>query len=161
MATQFLPDANGSTKRPDVLTVLGILTFINAGLFILIYGIGALGMLQVQQMPLEDFEAIFQQGAMQYMSAEDIELLENFVPILYNSGAVLMLIYLGRTVLRLLGGIGMWRGKKTGFYLYAAAQLLGIFAPHLILPWELLGVMGPIMTVAVTAVYGSQLKRLA
>ena len=66
MATQFLPDANGSTKRPDVLTVLGILTFINAGLFILIYGIGALGMLQVQQLPLADFEAIFQRVAIHY-----------------------------------------------------------------------------------------------
>ena len=161
MATHFLPDANGSTKRPDVISVLGILTFLNAGLFILIYGIGALGMLQVRQMPLADFEAIFQQGAMQYMSAEDNALLERFIPILYNSGALLMLIYLLRTALRLVGAIGLWRGRKTGFYVYAAAQLLGIFAPHLILPWEMLGVAGPIMTVVVTAVYGSQLKRLS
>ncbi len=161
MATHFLPDANGSTKRPDVITVLGILTFLNAGLFILIYGIGALGMLQVQQMPLADFEAIFQQGAMQYMSAEDNALLERFIPILYNNGALLMLIYLLRTALRLVGAIGIWRGRKVGFHVYAAAQLLGIFAPHLILPWEMLGVAGPIMTVVVTAAYGSQLKRLS
>lgn len=161
MAATFLPDTSGSTKRPDVLTVLGILTFINTGLFTLIYGIGLLGMLQVQQMPYADFLAIFQEGAMKFMPEEDVELLELVIPVLHASGAALMGIYLLRTVLRLLGAIGIWRGRKTGFYLYSAAQLLGIFAPHLILPWELLGVAGPVLTVAVTALYGSQLKRLA
>ena len=160
MATSFLPDANGSTKRPDVLSALGILTFINTGLFILIYGIGMMGMFQVQQMPLEDFEASLKEGPMKYMSADDTEMYQRFITILYNSGAALMLIYFVRTVLRLIGAIGMWRGKKKGFYLYATVQLLGIFAPHLILPWEMLGVGGPIMTVIVTAVYGSQLKRM-
>jgi hypothetical protein len=49
--TTYLPDASGSTKRPDLISVLGILTFINTGLFILIYLLGMLGMTAVGRLP--------------------------------------------------------------------------------------------------------------
>jgi hypothetical protein len=55
----------------------------------------------------------------------------------------------------------MWRGKAVGFQLYAGAQLIGIFAPHLILPWAYLGVGGPLLAVGMTALYGTKLKRLS
>jgi hypothetical protein len=63
MATpHFLPDEAGETKRPDLITALGILTFINTGFFILIYGIGLLGMLGVSQMPVEDVLRIVEES---------------------------------------------------------------------------------------------------
>ena len=37
--THFLPDEAGETKRPDLISALGLLTFINTGIFILVYGI--------------------------------------------------------------------------------------------------------------------------
>jgi hypothetical protein len=158
--TNFLPDSNGSTKRPDVINVLGLLTFANTGLFILVYGISMLGMIGVQQMPLSEFNAFFQEGAMKMLPEQDRAMLDVLVPVLHRHGAALMGIYLLRTVLRLAGAIGIWRGRKKGFYLYAGAQLLGIFAPHIFLPWQFLGVAGPLLAVAVTAIYGKQLSRL-
>lgn len=161
MAATFLPDANGNTNRPPLLSVLGILTFSNTALCILLYGIAALGMFQVQHMNFEDFHAVFEDGALDFLSGDERDQLEALIPVLHEKGVVLMLIFLSRTVLRLIGAIGIWRGKKSGFYLYATAQLLGIFAPHLILPWEFLGIGGPIMAVVFTAAYGSQAKRLS
>jgi hypothetical protein len=55
----------------------------------------------------------------------------------------------------------LWRGRRSGFHLYAGAQLLGLFLPHVILPLSLLGFFGPLMTVGITALYGSQYKRLS
>lgn len=161
MPAVFQPDSNGSTARPQLIQVLGVLTFINSGFFLLVYAIGVLGMFGLQQMPLEEVQRLFEEGGMKYMPEESREILDSIVPLFHAHGAALMGIYLVRTLLRLIGAIGIWKGKRSGFHLYAGAQLLGIFAPHLILPWSLLGVFGPLMTIAMTAAYGSQLKRLA
>lgn len=159
--SSFLPDETGSTKRPDVISVLGILTFMNTGFFLLIYLLGLFGMMGLNQMPQDEFAALVHDAAGKYMPEEDMFKLDEIVRIIHASGVSLMLIYLARTIVRLIGAIGIWRGKKNGFYLYAAAQLVGLFAPHLILPWSMLGFFGPLMTVAITAIYGSQLKRMS
>lgn len=161
MPTSFLPDDSGSTARPPLVQTLGILSFINSGLFVLIYGLGFVGMLGLQGMSLDEVRSMFEEGGMQYMPEENKEVINGLIPLFHAHGAALMGIYLMRTVLRLIGAIGIWKGRRSGFYLYASAQLIGIFAPHLILPWSLLGVFGPLMTIAMTAAYGSQLKRLA
>jgi hypothetical protein len=159
--THFLPDEAGETKRPDLIAALGILTFINTGFFILIYGIGLLGMLGVSQVPVEEFLSMVETSMSSYMPSERFDEMEGLVRILHASGVPLMLIYLLRTVLRLIGAIGLWRGRRSGFHLYAGAQLLGLFLPHVILPLSLLGFFGPLMTVGITALYGSQYKRLS
>lgn len=161
MASYFLPDGNGSTKRPDVISVLGLLTFINTGLFILLYGLFVLGMMMVSKMPEAEFAKILHEAAGQYMPEDAMFSLDELARTLHSNGVLLMVIYFVRTIVRLIGAIGIWRGKKSGFYIYAAAQLLGLFAPHFILPWSFLGVFGPLLTVAITAIYGSQLKRLS
>jgi len=159
--THFLPDESGSTERPQLIAILGLLTFVNAGLFIVMYALAILAMLMVRELPVDEFVQLLRDGALKYMDAEQAEPMERIALVLHRSGVAIMIVYLVRTVLRLIGAIGMWRGKKSGFHLYAVAQLLGLFAPHLFLPWDLLGVGGPLMTVAITAAYGSQLKRLA
>ncbi|MCB0770106.1 MAG: hypothetical protein KDC00_06850 [Flavobacteriales bacterium] len=159
--SHFLPDAEGSTKRPDVVSVLGILTFINSGLFILIYLVGLLGMSTIAAMPQDEFVQLMYDGAGKYLEAEQMDMMDSLARILHGSGVMLMLIYLVRTVVRSMGALGIWRGRKVGFYIYAAAQLIGLFLPHLILPWSFLGFFGPLMTVAMTAAYGSQLKRMS
>ncbi|MFN3874923.1 MAG: hypothetical protein ACK4L7_03300 [Flavobacteriales bacterium] len=160
MPSAFLPDENGSVARPALLSALGALTFINTGLFTLVYGIGLLAMLGVQRMPQEEFMELARESASVYMDGAAAEQMEAILPIIHASGAALMAIYLARTVLRLIGAIGIWRGRRSGFHLYAAAQIMGIFAPHIILPWSSLGVFGPLLAVGMTAAYGSQLKRL-
>jgi hypothetical protein len=161
MATSFLPDDNGSTKRPDVISVLGLFTFINTGFFILLYLLGIMGMLVVARMPVDEFAKILHDAAGQYMPEEEMFRMDELAHLLHGSGVLLMAIYLVRTVVRLVGALIMFRGKKSGFYIYAVAQLLGLFVPHLVLPWSYLGVFGPLLAVAITAIYGSQLKRMS
>lgn len=158
--TRFLPNDTGSTERPQLISILGVLTFVNTGLFIIMYALAVVAMLMVRELPVDEFVQLLRDGALKYMPAEETGPMERVAVVLHQSGAALMVIYLVRTVLRLVGAIGMWRGRKIGFHVYAGAQLIGLFAPHLILPWDLLGVGGPLMTVAITAAYGSQLKRL-
>ncbi|MBK8226704.1 MAG: hypothetical protein IPK70_05960 [Flavobacteriales bacterium] len=159
MANTFLPDESGSVERPGLIAGLGIATFINTGLFTLVYGVGILGMLAVQQMPFDEFNGLFD-DARTMLGDEDPDSFDAMIAILHGHGPALMGVFFLRTVLRLVGAIGIWRGRRNGFYLYAGAQLLGIFAPHLYLPWDMLGVFGPLMAVGITAAYGSQLKRL-
>jgi hypothetical protein len=160
--SSFLPDEQGRTGRPPLITSLGLLSFINCGLFILLYGLGALAMLMVQRMPLDEYQALMEAQMSAFVGSEDQRaLVEQLAALLHASGLLLMLILLVRTVLRLIGAIGMWRGRKSGFHIYAAAQLLGIFAPHLVLPWSMLGFFGPLAAVATTALYGTQLKHLS
>lgn len=159
--THFLPDESGSTKRPDIISGLGILTFINSGMFIIIYAFGLFGMMAVAQMPVDEFIAVMYDGAGKYLEAEQLDMLDELARILHSSGVTLMLIYLVRTIARLIGTVGMWRGRKVGFHIYALAQLVGLFLPHIILPWSFLGIFGPLMTVGMTAAYGSQLKRMS
>ncbi len=159
--THFLPDEAGETKRPDLISVLGLLTFINTGIFILVYGITLLGMMGVSQMPEEEFVSTILEATGDFLPADGREQFEAMARILHANGVALMFIYLARTVARLIGAIGIWRGRRNGFYLYAGAQLIGLFLPHFILPWSMIGFFGPLMTVAITALYGTQLKRLA
>lgn len=162
MATSFfLPDDTGSTKRPDVISVLGLLTFINTGISILMYLVMLLAFTMAGQMPEGEFITLFMDAAKQYLSGDDLDRMEGLVRIFHAHGVAIMGIYLVRTVGRLVGAIGMWRGRKMGFYVYATAQLVGLFAPHLFLPWEMLGVFGPLLAVGMTAAYGSQLKRMS
>ena len=159
--THFLPDESGSTKRPDMIFGLGILTFINSGMFLILYAFGLFGMMAVAQMPVDEFVAVMYDGAGKYLEAEQLDMLDELGRLLHSSGVTLMFIYLARTVARLVGAIGMWRGRKVGFHIYALAQLVGLFLPHFILPWSFLGIFGPLMTVGMTAAYGSQLKRMS
>lgn len=160
--TAFLPDEQGKTERPPLIASLGVLSFINCGLFIVLYGLGALTMLVVRGMPVDEYRAMMESQMAVLMGGDDQRaLVEQVAGLLHASGFPLMLILLARTVLRLVGAIGIWRGRRAGFHIYAAAQLLGIFAPHLVLPWSMLGFFGPLASVAVTALYGTQLKRLS
>ncbi len=160
--TKFLADATGSTKRPDLVSVVGIFTFINTGLFGLLYLFALFGMMAVSKMPVDEFVQLIRDAMSSYpLPSEQTDAMEQMAVLFHASGVPLMLIYVVRTVARLVGAVGMWRGRKMGFYIYAAAQLVGLFAPHVILPWSMLGVFGPLMTVGITALYGSQLKRMS
>ncbi|MBK6629155.1 MAG: hypothetical protein IPJ87_03325 [Flavobacteriales bacterium] len=164
MATTFLPDDSGSTQRPDMLTGLGILSFINCGLFLLIYGLGLLFTLGLRSVPEEEFMAQMNEqmaGMSDMMGEEGVAAFEELVPLFYHGGALLMGLLLLRTVARFIGAVNMWRGRRQGFYLYAVAQVVGIFVPHAVLPWKYLGIFGPFLALAFVALYGSQLKRFS
>lgn len=161
--TSFLPDAMGSTERPPLISTLGVLSFINTGLFMLIYGLGLLGMLGIKSIPYDEFISKANEAVAPYlanMNEQEAASIPELLELVYNSGAVLCGLLLLRTVVRFIGALGMWKGRRSGFFIYAAAQLAGIFAPHLVLPFKYMGTWGPILAVAFTALYGTQLKRM-
>lgn len=163
MANNFLPDDSGSTERPDMLTGLGILSFINCGLFLVIYAIGLFVTLGMRAVPEQEFMAQMheQMAGMQDMMGEDgVAAFEELLPLMYRGGALLMGLFLLRTIARLIGAVRMWRGQRQGFHIYAATQVVGIFLPHVVLPWKYLGLFGPLLALAFVALYGSQLKRM-
>jgi len=162
-ATHFLPDANGSTERPALISALGVLTFINCGFFVLVYALGLITMAAIQQIPLAEYQAmVADQIAAMPMTADLPEQRVHYIAeLMHRSGTALMFILLVRTALRLYGAVGMWRGPRAGCHLYAAAQLVGNFAPHLVLPFEFLRIGGPLLAVATTALYGTQRHRLS
>jgi len=147
--------------RPQLITNLGILSFINTGLFLFIYAMGMLGMAGVQSLTREEFDALMQPQLDLYFSGPGMEQMEEMMGLMYEHGLGLAAILFLRTALRLTGVLGMWRGRMWGFHIYAVAQLAGIFAPHLFLPWKFLGFGGPLLAVAMTAVYGTQRRFLS
>ena len=160
MASQFAPDASGSTKRPDLISILGILGFINTGLFLIIYGLGIPMMAGLQQMPLEEVRALVDESMSMSLPQEQLDEVYGIVDVMHASGVALILILFARTVVRLVGIIGLWKGRRWGFAVYALAQIVGIFLPHLVLPWSMMGFFGPFMALAMTGAYYSQYKRL-
>lgn len=156
----FLPDANGDTGRPQLLSFLGVIGFINTGFFGILYAFGVPTMMILARMPFEEYYELFAAQMATASMEVGTEEVRWFAEMLHGNGTMLMLILLVRTVVRFFGILGMWRGRKVGFHLYAGAQLIGIFIPHIILPLSLLGVGGPLLAVGMTALYGTQAKRL-
>jgi hypothetical protein len=147
--------------RPQLITDLGVLSFINTGLFLLLYGLCMLVIPMIQSLPREEFDAQFAPLLNANFEGAELEDMRAFLDVMYEHGAGLMFILFLRTGLRLTGVLGMWRGRMWGFHVYAAAQLTGIFAPHLFLPWKFMGIGGPLLAVAMTAVYGTQRRFLS
>lgn len=148
-------------QRPRLIRDLGILSFLNTGIFIFLYALVLLFAVGAQQMPYDRFEASMRPQLELYAAGEDIGPMLEMMAIFHAHGVALMALLLLRTVARLVGVVGLWQRKGWGFRVYAIAQLAGIFLPHLILPWKMLGVVGPLLSVGMTALYGTQRRFLA
>jgi hypothetical protein len=147
-------------EKPTLLPVLLVLSYINTGFFLLLYTIGLFAMLGIQALPYDEFQARIQDQLAGFPQTEELENMEEVLMLLHASGALLFTILLARTVVRMVGVVMMHRRRLTGFHVYAAAQLLGLFAPFIVLPWSMLGIFGPLMVVLMVALYGSQRKWL-
>jgi uncharacterized membrane protein (DUF2068 family) len=143
-------------QRPRLIRDLGIVSFVNTGLFTVLYGMGLLFAAGVQQMPYADYEAMMLPQMQLLAGGEPDAVMLEMMGILHAHGTALMAIMLLRTLARLVGVVGMWNGRQWGFPVYAVAQLAGIFLPHVVLPWKFLGLFGPLMSIGMTALYGTQ-----
>ena len=149
-----------TTTNTSMMRGLLLLSTLNTSLCVLVYGIGLLSMGVVTQLPYAEYEALFNQQGAGLFDPEAMARSGEVLRIIHEHGVLLLGLLLARTLARLVGVVLMWRGRVVGFHVYAIAQLAGIFLPHLVLPWAYLGFLGPLMSVAMTALYGSQLKQL-
>ena len=146
-------------EKPTMLPVLLVISYINTGFFLLVYLIGILGMFALQSMPYEEFQGAIEEQMANLPQSEEMNMEELFL-ILHTSGVLLFVILFLRTAVRLVGVIMMHKRMLNGFYVYAAAQLIGLFAPFIVLPWSMFGIFGPLMVVVMVALYGTQRKWL-
>ena len=148
-------------QRPRLIRDLGIASFVNTGLFTAVYAMGVLVSLAAGRMPYAQYEALMRPQLELLSDPEQLEPMLELLALFHRSGAAIMGLLLLRTAVRLVGVVGLWNGRDWGFLVYAAAQLGGIFLPHLVLPWKFLGLGGALCAIGMTALYGTQRKYLA
>ena len=109
------------TERPRLLAVICILTFIGGGMTLfsntMIFAF------------FDQFKTVFaSQGGLEFLGNKiDLSTLLDISPVFYLLQAVV-------SALSLAGAIMMWNLRKTGFHLYAVAQIVMLIIPKLFLP---------------------------
>jgi hypothetical protein len=125
-------------KRPGLLSVLCILTFIGSGLATLLYLLLliAAGTLGAMLADIPGLGSMIAGGGMA----------------IFGAGLVL-------SFLSFFGAIKMWGMKKIGFYLYTGAQVLMLIVPLFFgVPFS---VMSAVFTALFIVLYGLNLKHMA
>ena len=148
-------NAPEAPKRPTFLTVLCILSFIAAGISIIGGIIGYLGMAAMETMGANLAEGMEQIEGMEEMPGmADALAVMKHAKLLLIIGSIL-------TLVGLFGVIQMWKLKKTGFYIYTGAQVLGIVLPLIIVGGAGFSVMSVIFAIAFIVMYGMNLKHMS
>lgn len=101
-------------ERPQFLKVLCILSFIGCGLMIILYFIGTMCLVLDQ----DTIDKVWPQMVKSYPALDNLDSAE----FIHNVGMVCFYCLLANIV-SLVGVIFMWRLEKTGFYIYAIAEL--------------------------------------
>ncbi len=119
-----MSESNPNTKkRPDLLIVLCVLTFIGSGFSAIVNGLAFL--------TIDSWAGILEEGAFEMfegqLEMEAIELLLNVNPTFYLLQAVFyaMAVY---------GAFMMWNLKKAGFHIYTVAQILLLIISKVYMP---------------------------
>ncbi len=119
-----MSESNPNTKkRPDLLIVLCVLTFIGSGFSAIVNGLAFL--------TIDSWAGILEEGAFEMfegqLEMEAIELLLNVNPTFYLLQAVFyaMAVY---------GAYMMWNLKKAGFHIYTVAQILLLIISKVYMP---------------------------
>jgi hypothetical protein len=138
-------------KRPTFLTVLCILSFIAAGISVVVSFLGFAAMQAAESMMGGMSDSMGEMAALPGMEE---------AAALWKYAQVLLIIGVGCTILGLIGVIMMWKLKKTGFYLYTAAQIIGIIIPVVLVGTAGLSYVGIFFALAFIVMYGLNLKHM-
>jgi hypothetical protein len=127
-------------KRPELLTILCILSFIGSGL-------AAFSNL-VLFLTFEEMDTLLEEA--------EIEMEE--IMILLSGGRSFFVAGFFLYMVSLAGIYSMWRMRKIGFHLYTAAQLFLIILPVVSIPDFPFSLAGVLVTAAFIFGYATQLK---
>lgn len=136
-------------KRPELLTVLCILTFIGSGVSFLSYSLFAFYhdlILEIGSTQLGDL----------FNSREEKEVVEIILSLprsFFVWNAVLFLFSLN-------GAFLMWRNKKTGFHVYAVSQIMVLIIYKVYLPASPFPFMPAMLTLFFILLYSRFLKEM-
>lgn len=107
--------------RPNLLTILCILTFIN-GLLTFISGV-------VTSIFYDQIIATAPQIVKVFNSSGLNEMMQKFVDMLDEGGRMFFIVSSLLMIVSVAGAVMMWNLKKNGFHVYTIAQILLIIAP--------------------------------
>ena len=131
---------NGENKRPEMLSIICVLTFIGSGL-------AAFSNLVIYlsfDMLLETYES----GGLNIPGAD----------IIFAFAKSFFIISFLLYSFSFIGAINMWRLKKLGFHLYAIAQILLLIVPTLYVKTDQFPLFGFLVTAAFILFYFRHLK---
>lgn len=137
-----MSEETSTKKRPALLTVLCILSFIGSGLGVLIWLLFTIG--------ISSFLGFMGNipGFSEAMAGSGAE-----------TGKAIMLLLVVLNAGTLAGAIMMWQLKKLGFWIYSGAFVLGFIVP-LILMDQKFGIFGFIIMALFITLYALNLKHM-
>lgn len=118
--------------RPPALTRLCIISFIDQGVFILLYLLCIPAAAVMRDMEPEALNAMVRTVYGPLLQGDQLDTLQPYIDLLRAHGVVLMIVFALRTLARLIGTWRMWNLKNDGLHIYISAQLLGLLLPMLI-----------------------------
>lgn len=157
-----MTDPNTTGKRPTLLTVLCILSFVWTGFSIIGGGVGYVGLKMISSGTLEEMVAqTGDQNALKQLEDAQAKLAETGLTAAQLEN--LTLIGVALSVVALIGVVMMWRLKRKGFLVYAIAQVASIISPLLLggkLDMSASGIFFMGLTVLFVILYGTQTKHM-
>jgi len=127
--------AESKPKRPQLLTILCILTFIGSGLFVFFFFIVAV-----------NYEGIMEIMRTVYENMPEPEPEARFLLDAPRDFFLISFILLASSV---LGAIMMWNLRKIGFHLYTSSQLIYLVLPFIYFGGE----TNPMLNIIFTALF--------
>lgn len=151
-------------KRPDAITALGVLGFINTILFSILFGFAVMGTAGLGSMDQEAYDDAIEES-MQSMKgsvpAEDMTWLEDeLFPWFKQNGFKFCLVLLGLTVIRFFSILQLWRRQKAGLPIYAGAQILRVLVPVFMIGAKAFQPIGAILAAGMVVGWFTQRKYL-
>ena len=141
----LLPPAENRNNRPNLLTILCILTFIGSG-------INFISSLMVFLF-FDTFKAVAGEIA-KNLKLPGMELFLNARPVYF-------LFTAGIYIVSVAGAIQMWRLRRLGFHIYTVAQILLIIAPMYFFKLPGPSILDILMSGLFVFLYGSNLKKMS
>ena len=136
----------GENKRPELLKVLCILTFIGSGMSFLSY--------TLLIFTIDYFSAFDFSGFGFFQSEEQLEVLL----LMFSLPKAYFIIHSVLYASSLFGAFMMWHMRKVGFHFYTAAQVFILILPTVVLEGNPFSIIEAIITGAFIIAYSTQLK---
>jgi hypothetical protein len=142
---QMLPVNETNNKRPTLLTVLCILTFIGAGLN------------TFSNLVFFIFYDAFMKIVVEFMKTFKVtgmEMILDAKPIYFATGTLI-------SALTLAGAVLMWQLRKLGFHIYTVSQILVILAPMFFFHLPGPDIYNILLSGAFVLLYSTKLKNMS
>lgn len=125
-------EPNLTPVRPPALARLCIASFIDQGVFILLYLLCIPAAAMIKDMDPDALNNMVRTAYGPLLKADQLDTAMQYLDLLRTHGVALMTVFALRTIARFIGTLRMWKLKSDGLHIYITAQLLGLLVPMLI-----------------------------